>query len=209
MLGTTAIRWLNRRLLTVGPDGIRWLDCDQLVYSGGSRPATQAELRIAGPRLAGVLPATVALHFAEARVLLGRRVVFLGTGDWANAAARVIAEQDCEITVVSSGEANEPPSYRHEALIEGWSASRVDGAGRVSILTLTRNGAEQRLDCDAVILATRPRPLRNVDGAVIDPSDGVTFVQPIGERTCQSWAATEASAAVRTLLPEPRIEVMV
>ena len=49
-------------------------------------------MRIAGPRLAGVLPAPVAIHFAEAQVLLGRRVVIVGTGDWAQAAGRVIEE---------------------------------------------------------------------------------------------------------------------
>lgn len=208
MLGATAVRWVGGRVLTVGPDGVSWLECDRLIYAGGSRPATQAELGIAGPRLAGVLPATVALHFAEAGVLLGRRVVFVGSGDHAHAAARVIAEQDCEITVVAPTD-SPAPSFRHEALFSGWSASGVSGVGRVSSLTLARSGVEHRIRCDAVILAADPRPLRNVDGAVVDPSDGVAFVQPIGERALARSVAAQASTATRSLLSEPKVEVRV
>jgi hypothetical protein len=201
MLGVTAVRWVQRRLLTVGPDGIRWLQFDQLLYAGGSRPATQAELRITGPRLAGVLPATVAQHFAEAGVVLGRRVAIVGTGDWAHAAGGVIAEQDCEITVVAT-DAAPAPSFRHEALISGWSPARVTGSARVEALVLERSGVQHRLACDAVILATAPRPLRNIDGAVFDASDGVTFVQPITDRASDSWVAAKAAESARRLLPD-------
>ncbi len=75
LLGTTAVRWDSGRLLTVGPSGIRWLDAAHLVFAGGARPATAAELMLAGPRLAGVLPAPVAIHLAEAKVTIGRQVV--------------------------------------------------------------------------------------------------------------------------------------
>jgi hypothetical protein len=178
--------------------GIRWLSADHLVYAGGSRPATAAELGIAGPRLAGVLPATVALHFAEAGVLLGRRVVFVGCGDWAHAAAHVIAEQDCEITVVAPAGAA-PPRFRHEALFSDWTASAVAGTRRVSALHVERAGHTHRITCDAVILAESPRPLRNVDGAVMEPCQQVTFAQPIGDVTTLLWAASEAVRAVSRL----------
>jgi hypothetical protein len=192
------VRWREQRLLVAGPDGICWVTADHLVYAGGSRPATAAELRIAGPRLAGVLPATVALHFAEAGVLLGRRVVFVGCGDWAHAAAHVIAEQDCEITVVATAGVA-PPRFRYDALYGGWTASAVSGRGRVGALYVERAGHTQRITCDAVILAQSPRPLRNVDGAVIDPCRQVTFAQPIGDTTTCKWAAAEAVLAVREL----------
>ena len=65
LLGTTAVRWEQGRLLAVGPQGVEWLDASHLVFAGGSRPATMAELPVAGPRLAGVLPAPVAIHLAE------------------------------------------------------------------------------------------------------------------------------------------------
>ena len=206
MLGTTTVRWARPRLLTVGPAGIRWVEHTHLIYAGGTRPATQAELGIAGPRLAGVLPATVALHFAEAKVLLGHQIVFVGTGDWAHAAARVIAEHPCQITVVASDGAA-TPEFRHEALWSGWTPVSVAGAGRVSSLTLERDGVERSLSCDAVVLADRPRPLRNVDGAVLDPSEGVAFVQGVHERISARSAVAEAQAAARSSFSEPRVEV--
>lgn len=208
MLGVTAVRWADHRLLTVGPDGIRWLACDELVYAGGSRPATQAELRISGPRLAGVLPATVALHFAEAGVVLGRRVIVVGAGDWANAVGSVLAQQDCEITVVASADAP-VPAFRHDGLIRGWSPIRVVGSSRVGGLFVERSGTEHRLTCDAVVLAAAPRPLRNVDGAVFDESGDVAFIQPIRDSTTASWTAAQAAAAARTGIVQPGIEVSV
>ena len=207
LLGTTAIRWQQRRLLSVGPDGIRWLDFEHLVYAGGTRPSTQAELKIAGPRLAGVLPATVAVHFAEAGVLLGHRVVIVGTGDWAHAAAHAIAGHACEITVVSP--AGDVPSFRHDALISGWSPAREDGRGRVAELILERLGVEHRLSCDAVILAASQRPLRNVDGAVLETSQDVTFIQPMIELAAPARTAQEARAAAASLVIESLSEVTV
>ncbi len=55
LLGTTALRWQQGRLLAAGPRGVQWLETDHLVFAGGCRKATAAELPIAGPRLAGVL----------------------------------------------------------------------------------------------------------------------------------------------------------
>jgi hypothetical protein len=83
----------------------------------------------------------------------------------------------------------------------------VAGAGRVSTLILARAGAQRRVLCDAVILAGEPRPLRNVDGAVTDGSDGVTFIQPIGEHTTQWWAADQARTAAREVLKRAMIAV--
>src|SRR5690348_4163708 len=58
-LGTTAVRWNGSQLLGVGPAGVGWEDAALLVYAGGTRPATLAELGVTGPRLAGVYPAPV------------------------------------------------------------------------------------------------------------------------------------------------------
>ena len=103
----------------------------------------------------------------------------------------MIAEHDCEITVVVPAGAA-PPRFRHEALFSGWTASTVAGSGRVDALHVERAGHTHRISCDAVILAESPRPLRNVDGAVIEPCEHVTFAQPIGDVTTHLWAASEA-----------------
>jgi NADPH-dependent 2,4-dienoyl-CoA reductase/sulfur reductase-like enzyme len=195
LLGTTAVRWAEGRLLTVGPQGVEWLDASHLVFAGGSRPATMAELPVAGPRLAGVLPAPVAIHLAEAKVTLGRRVVILGAGAWAEAAHEAIAGQRSHITVVTRESVDGVP-FRHNALVTGWTPVAVSGRGRVSALTLERDGQQLVLDCDAVILAASPRPLRNVDGAIFEPAAGVTYVQPAADAGTWEQAASAARGMV-------------
>jgi NADPH-dependent 2,4-dienoyl-CoA reductase/sulfur reductase-like enzyme len=208
LLGTTAVRWDNGRLLTVGPSGIRWLDAAHLVVAGGCRPATAAELMLAGPRLAGVLPAPVAVHLAEAKVTIGQRVVIIGTGDWARAVRTAIAHQRSQVTLIAD-QTSPHVSFPHDALISGWSPIAVAGSGRVSTLTLQRAGQRHVLDCDAVILAGSPRPLRNVDGAIGEPADGVTFIQPAADEGSWEQVAAASRMAVARLLanqPERRME---
>jgi len=191
LLGTTVVRWEQGRLLAVGPQGVEWLDASHLVFAGGSRPATTAELPVAGPRLAGVLPAPVAIHLAEAKVTLGRRVVILGAGAWAEAAHEAIAGQRSHVTVVTR-ESADGVAFGHDALVSGWTPVAVSGRGRVSGLTLERAGQQLVLDCDAVILAASPRPLRNVDGAIFEPAAGVTYVQPAADTGTWEQAASAA-----------------
>lgn len=202
LLGTTAVRWDQGRLLAVGPEGVQWLDAAHLVFAGGCRPATAAELPVAGPRLAGVLPAPVAMHLAEAKVTLGRRVVIVGAGDWARAAREAIAGQRSQVTVIA-GKSADAVSFPHDAVISGWTPVAVSGRGRVSALTLERAGQQHVLDCDAVILAASPRPLRNVDGAVFAPAPGVTFAQPVAETG--SWE--QVAAAAEALVSQIPMEV--
>ncbi len=196
LLGTTAVRWDPGRLLTVGPQGIQWLDAVHLVFAGGCRPATAAEVPVAGPRLAGVLPAPVAIHLAEAGVTLGRRVVIVGAGDWARAARDAISGQRShivQITVVAPDPAGAIP-FQRDAMISGWTPVAVSGRGRVSAVTLERAGQRLVLDCDAVILAASARPLRNVDGAIFEPAPGVTYVQPAAETSRWDEVASAAQA---------------
>jgi D-hydroxyproline dehydrogenase subunit alpha len=195
LLGTTAVRWQRGRLLAAGPRGVQWLDAGHLVFAGGCRPATAAELPIAGPRLAGVLAAPVAIHLAEAKVTLGHHVVVIGTGDWAHAARHAIARQRCEVTVIA-GQSDSAPSFEYDGLISGWAPVAVSGTGRVSGLVLERAGQQYTITCDAVILAGSMRPLRNVDGAIHDPAEHVTFVQPAAEKCSHEEVASFARAAV-------------
>lgn len=173
-LGTTALRWEAGKLLLAGPDAIRWEPADHLIYAGGIRPATPAEIGLVGPRLAGVLAATVAVHLAEAGVVVGRRVVIVGGGYWADRARTELAHGGSQIIqVVPPGESLMSDS---EASFLGWRPVEARGAGRVSELIVSKDGVQQRLLCDAVILAGQVKPLRNVDGAIRE-GDSVTFIQ--------------------------------
>lgn len=194
LLGTTALRWSGSRLLTAGPGGIAWIAARGLIVAGGNRPSTQAELGIAGERLAGILPATVAVHLMEAEVQLGTTVAVIGTGDWACRAATALRRQHAGIVAVSlPGEA--PPDFGDERWLE-WTPLQVDGTSRVERLTLAKEGQERAIPCSAVILGARPRPLRNVDGAVWD-GPGVTFIQPSTDRLTAHGVEAEARRAAR------------
>src|SRR5262249_4574206 len=86
-LGATAIRWDGEQLLVIGQDGAKWIPADVLGIATGTRPLGRAELGMPGPVPAGIVAATVACHLAENGLLVGRRPVVVGGGDWAHRAA--------------------------------------------------------------------------------------------------------------------------
>ncbi len=191
LLGTTALRWVDNRLLVAGPRGIEWIPSGSLVFCGGTRPSTAAELGIGGARPAGVFSATVAIHLMEAGVRLGSSVVVVGSSDWAARAAHHLKGQRAHIAVVlDEGEA---PRFgdRHWC---GWRLHEIRGAARVSDVVLTRDGFRQRLTCDAVVLGARLKPLRNVDGAVFGGRN-VIYQQPVAEVTTARRVEADAREA--------------
>ncbi len=179
LLGTTALRWVDSRLLVAGPYGIEWLAVDRLVYAGGARPALPAELRLLGPRVAGVTAATVAVHLAEAEVSMGRNVCLLGVSDWAERAARILRHRGARVTVVSNDE-GQPPVYGDQWWM-GWRPVAIEGTRRVTAVIVARGESRQRITCDTLILAGDSRPLRNIDGAIAD-APGVDFAQRTEDR---------------------------
>jgi len=195
-LGTTALRWIDSRLLVAGPGGIEWITAGCLAFCGGSRPSTAAELGAGGDRPAGVYSATVAIHLMEAGVRLGHTVVVVGASDWAIRAAHHLEGQRTRIVgVVAEGE---DAGFAQEQW-RGWHLREVHGAARLGHVILARDGDRQRINCDALVLGSHLKPLRNVDGAVFGGRN-VTYVQPIADIT--SAGAVEAharEAAVRVL----------
>jgi len=196
LLGTTALRWEGRRLLVAGPQGIEWLEAGWLVVAAGARPAVAAEQRLAGSRLAGVFPAPVAIHLAEAGVHFGRRACVIGATDWGEHATIALQRRGTRVIGISP-DVTEVPGFGSEWWT-GWTATAVDGVGRVSTLAVTRDGIRAQIACDTVVLADGIRPLRNVDGALA-PSDAVSFVQPARGRQTLGDVIEQARAAAFTL----------
>jgi hypothetical protein len=124
------------------------------------RPATIANLRIAGDRPAGVIPGTVAEHLLQAGVRLWRTAAVLGDGPWAKRVAGECRHLGTRVVAVS--DTADWADERHD-----WPDQlRIAGRDRVSQLQLhTRAGDELDIACDAVIVAADPRPNRNVEGA--------------------------------------------
>ncbi|MGO1972214.1 MAG: FAD-dependent oxidoreductase [Propionibacteriaceae bacterium] len=202
LLGCSALRWSGNRLLVLGPGRVEWLEADHLVFAGGSRPATAAELGVAGGRLAGVFAATVAHHLLEAGVRLGRRPVVVGT---ASEAALVIPHllKHGGATVVGgcppNGVTGTPLGSHAIDWWPGYRPLRFTGADRVAMVQVGDGRAEFELPCDSVVLAASPKPLRNIDGAVRDASSGVTFIQPLDPAATAAEVVLTARNAISSL----------
>jgi hypothetical protein len=154
---------------------MRWMEFDHLVYAGGWRPSTRAELGIAGSRPAGVFPALVAKHLLEAGACLGRRIMIVGATSWSRLVADEVHREAHQVVVVDRAGGSRP-AYADEWW-SGWEAVSIHGAARVEATSLRKGTEIVRTVCDAVVLAAEPQPLRNVDGA-IGGGVSVTYAQP-------------------------------
>ena len=174
-LGVTALRWEPGRLLVAGPGACEWLETDQLFYAGGIRPGTATDLGLVGDRPGGVLPATVADHLLETGVPMWRRPVIIGRGRWRDRLIQHLSKYGtCAREVLMDDE--KTSSCGSATMCTG--PIEVRGGDRVTSIVVTTGSEHVVIRCDAVLLAGRPQPNRNVEGAVLDSSPGVSFVQP-------------------------------
>jgi NADPH-dependent 2,4-dienoyl-CoA reductase/sulfur reductase-like enzyme len=205
--GDTALRWRDRRLLVIGPGHRAWLEADHLVFAGGTRPATPAELPVLGSRPAGLFVATVAHHLLEGRVHLGRRIAMCGSGYWVDLVLRDLPS-GTDVTLVSDGTAPRPPAGVSVTLLSGHRPLEVLGHDRVEGLVVESVGRAHpertTLPCDAVVLGGDLRPLRNVDGAVVDAPD-VTYVQHTAAVLTAQDVIDHAETAVAGLMTKEAI----
>jgi D-hydroxyproline dehydrogenase subunit alpha len=196
--GDTALRWVDRRLLVIGPGRREWIDADRLVFAGGTRPATPAELPLVGSRPAGLFVATVAHHLLEGRVNLGRRIALCGSGFWADLVVEELPP-GTHVTFIGDGRPPVPPAGVSIDVWLGHQPVEVIGHDRVEHLVTDAAGLRATLPCDAVVLAGDLRPLRNVDGAIVDAPD-VTYIQPTAQVLTAQTVMDHAVQAVSALM---------
>jgi len=194
-LGTCAVAWNGHALATLGIDGDDRIEAAALVVATGCRPATRGELGIGGDRCAGVLPAPAAVHLVESGILVGRRPAVVGGGEQARHVAELLLDAGAvAVTVVASEGAEAMPAPVQ--VYSGWRAEEIRGTARVESLTISRDGAGDRVVADAVILAAGRLPARNIEGAVFG-GPNVVFCQPTddpktGEASRRAVAASVA-----------------
>ena len=201
-LGATALRWTAPgdaddapgSLLLAAPGEITHLAADHLVIAAGTRPATPAELHLAGDRPAGVLAATVAEHLAGARVTLGRQALLYGVSHWAALVAHRLAARGARLAVLGQPGA-ERPAWADTWLGTGILRS-VHGRPRLERVawSATPDGELHQHDADALVIAAPARPLRNVEGAVF-AGEAVTFVAETDLAATPSDIVSRARAA--------------
>jgi thioredoxin reductase len=200
-LGVTAMRWDGSRLLATGQDGPERLDAAAIVIATGTRPLGRAELRIAGGRPAGIMPAPAACHLAENGLLAGRRPAVVGGGDWAVRAAGELlhAGATAVALLAPDGLLRSLPDDDRIDVREGASPVSVEGSPRVERVTL-RTG--ETVECDGLVLAHGLVALRNVDGAVWD-GPCVVYAQPLADPASVDGArlaGAKAAESVRSIL---------
>jgi hypothetical protein len=187
------MRFDGTTLTVATPTGFRQIEGRQLVFAGGLRPATAANLCIDGDRPAGVHAATVAEHLLHTGVRLWHTAVILGDGPWSQPVATVCRRLGTRVI----GIAERAP----------WADERVEPAPRLSILgrqritgvRLQRSTTDVTVNCDALILSGDARPNRNVIGALIESDDNVVFHQPVRPAGPEERFQT-GSAAMRAWL---------
>jgi NADPH-dependent 2,4-dienoyl-CoA reductase/sulfur reductase-like enzyme len=204
-LGTMALKWDGITLYTLGVEGARRLPCAALVVATGTRPASRAELGIAGDRPAGIVPGSAALHLTESGVLLGRRPVVLGGGSLAASCVTSLRDAGAEhITVVAPDGILAPIADLADDIFNGWAVTEALGQPRVSRIVITRRGASDYLAADTLILAHKRVPMRNIEGA-IDPAPRVVFCHSSADPKSLQDAEAAAGAATAEALALCRV----
>jgi hypothetical protein len=103
----------------------------------------------------------------------------LGGGALAGSCAEALAHAGAAISLIApDGLAFAPPSGA--GVFSGWTVHSVHGAARVAALTIAAGERRERLLADALILAHRRIPMRNIEGAVL-PGPGIVFCQPASD----------------------------
>lgn len=201
LLGATALRWEPGRLLVAAPGNIRWIEADHLVFAGGTRPATPADLRLAGDRPAGVVSATVAEHLVGARVTLGQNPILLGVSHWAELVAHRMHARGSRVRALGL------PGDARPAWADDWLGTAtphaVHGRPRIAELEVSRDGVtgRVRIPCDALVIAAPARPIRNVEGAV-SGGERVTFICETDLAASPTDIVGRAEAAARAITLE-------
>ncbi len=198
-LGSMAIRWDGDNLLIVGPLGTKEIAVDHLFFAGGVRPATSAEIGISGDRPAGVIPASVALHLLESEVQLWKNAIVIGDGQLAHKVISAITHYggSCTNIIAEPTETN-----TNNRQITNARKMKVHGTARVDKFECEVDGENLQFECDGIILAGPLIPNRNLEGALMDPSKNVTFVQDINGSTPESRYENGSSVARNWIKPE-------
>jgi NADPH-dependent 2,4-dienoyl-CoA reductase/sulfur reductase-like enzyme len=206
LFGTLAIEWSEGALTALGVDGADELRSDVLVIATGTRPATRAELAIDGDRCAGVLPGSAALHITESGVLLGHRPVVVGGGSLAATLVHAVRSSGAQhVTVVAPDGVLDPRVRDADSVIENWDIVAATGDPRLQSVALSdAQGGRERLRTDALILAHRRVPMRNVEGA-IGAAGSVVFCQSSAEPKSRLDAESAVTAALAQVLSPDRM----
>ena len=193
-LNTMALDLTADRELTIcSKEGMRVIQAKAVVLSMGCRERTRGALRIPGTRPAGIFTAGVVQNYVNMRnLMVGRRVVVLGSGDVGLIMARRLTLEGVEVLCVAeilpypSGLARNVvqclddfniPLYLNTTVVEVQGTRRVTGVtlGQVGPRGGITHGSKRYLACDTLMLSVGLIPeneLSKKAGVALSPVTG-------------------------------------
>ncbi|MBI4220926.1 MAG: FAD-dependent oxidoreductase, partial [Chloroflexi bacterium] len=182
----------NRALTVIAKNGMKRIEAGAVVLSMGCRERTRGAIGIAGSRPAGIYTAGAVQNYMNLRnILVGRRVVILGSGDVGLIMARRLTLEGAQVLCVAeilpypSGLARNVvqclddfgiPLYLNTTVVEIHGTERVSG---VVLAEIGRKGGIRRhtrrlVECDTLMLSVGLIPENELSKRAGVALDGVT-----------------------------------
>lgn len=204
MLNSTVTGLTKDKVVTVtSPRGLFKYSCKAVILSMGCRERTRGAIGIPGSRPAGIYTAGVVQNLVNVQnIMVGKRVVILGSGDIGLIMARRLTLEGAEVVAVleklpySSGL---PRNIRqclddfNIPLLLSHTVVNIEGRGRIESVTIGRVGANgkvlpesmRKVECDTLVLSVGLIPeneLSRMAGIELNP---VTS-GPVVDENCQT-----------------------
>lgn len=185
----------QRQVTVVRQDGLHTYEAGAVVLATGCRERTRGAVMIPGTRPAGVFTAGVVQNFINVRnIMIGRRVVILGSGDIGLIMARRLTLEGAKVLAVVELMQNSGGLQRNISqclydfdipLYTGHTVSNVFGKRNLSAVEISRvdehnkpiPGSGWTVECDALVLSVGLIPENEVAkaaGVKLDPRSNGT-----------------------------------
>jgi len=170
--GAMVIEMTETRIVTaVGHDGLHIYEAGAVVLATGCRERTRGAVMIPGTRPAGVFTAGVVQNFVNVRnIMIGRRVVILGSGDIGLIMARRMTLEGAKVLAVVEIMQNSGGLQRNISqclydfdipLYTGHTVSNIFGKRNLSAVEISKvdennkpiPGSGWTIECDALVLS--------------------------------------------------------
>lgn len=211
----------DRVITAVSRDGLHTYRAGAIVLATGCRERTRGAVMIPGTRPAGVFTAGVVQNFVNVRnIMIGRRVVILGSGDIGLIMARRLTLEGAKVLAVVELMPNSGGLQRNISqclydfdipLYTGHTVSNIYGKRNLSAVEISRvdkdnkpiPGSAWTIECDALVLSVGLIPENEVAksaGIKLDPRNNGTVTDGYMQTSVEGIFSCGNSHAVMDLV---------
>ena len=211
----------GRQVTAVGQDGLHTYEAGAVVLATGCRERTRGAVMIPGTRPAGVFTAGVVQNFVNIRnVMIGKRIVILGSGDIGLIMARRLTLEGAKVLAVVELMQNSGGLQRNIQqclydfdipLYTGHTVSNIFGKRNLSAVEISRvdenlkpiPGSGWTVECDALVLSVGLIPENEVAksaGVKLDPRSNGTVTDAYMQTSAPGIFSCGNSHAVMDLV---------